>query len=167
MENLEIRRFDNKDAVTVSKLICRNFLEVNIKDYSKEEMKSLAEIYDSNKVLEVAGYAHMYVFSMDKKIVGCGAISSFWGSQDESIFLTIFVLPELQGKGIGRKVVATLELDEYFLRAKRIEIPASITACEFYKKMGYDYKDGIPEVDDEGHYRLEKFRKSWRRSCCQ
>jgi len=34
MENLEIRRFDNKDAVTVSKLICRNFMEVNIKYYS-------------------------------------------------------------------------------------------------------------------------------------
>jgi len=123
-------------------------------------MKSLAKIYDSNKVLEVAGYAHMYVVCMDKKIVGCGAISSFWGSQDESILLTIFVLPELQGKGIGRKIVETIEIDEYFLRAKRIEIPASITACEFYKKMGYDYKDEIPEVDDEGHYRLEKFRKS-------
>ena len=39
MENLEIRRFDNNDATIVSKIICRNFLEVNIKDYSKEEME--------------------------------------------------------------------------------------------------------------------------------
>ena len=35
--------------------------------------------------------------------------------------------------------------------------PASITAVEFYKKQGYDYKNGINELDDEGHYRLEKF----------
>ncbi|WAG54656.1 hypothetical protein LL033_18860 [Clostridium estertheticum] len=49
------------------------------------------------------GNAHMYVFCLDKKIIACGAISSFWGKEDESILLTIF-------------------------------------------------------VDDEGHYRLEKFR---------
>jgi GNAT superfamily N-acetyltransferase len=100
----------------------------------------------------------MYVAYLDNEVVGSGAISSFWGSQDESILLTIFVLPELQGKGIGRLLVDTLEKDEYFLRAKRIEIPASITACEFYRKMGYDYKDGINKLDDEGNYRLEKFR---------
>lgn len=156
MENLEIRRFEKNDATTVSKIICRNFLEVNINDYSKEEMEHLSEIYNLDKVLDVASYAHMYVVCIDRKIVGCGAISSFWGSQDESILLTIFVLPELHGKGIGRKIIETLESDEYFLRAKRIEIPASITACGFYKKMGYDYKDGIAELDDEGHYRLEE-----------
>lgn len=43
-----------------------------------------------------------------------------------------------------------------FLRADRIEIPASITAVEFYRK-GYEYKNGINELDEEGHYRLEKF----------
>lgn len=158
MKKLEIRRFNNNDATTVSKIIRRNFLEVNIKDYSKEEMEQLSEIYNIDKVLQVAGYAHMYVVCIDKRIVGCGAISSFWGKQDESILLSIFVLPELHSKGIGRKIIETLEGDEYFLRAKRIEIPASITACEFYRKMGYDYKDGISKLDDEGHYRLEKFR---------
>ncbi|HEY8890324.1 MAG TPA: GNAT family N-acetyltransferase [Clostridium sp.] len=158
MENLDIRKFDNDDAITVSKIICKNFLEVNIKDYPKEEMEYLSEIYNSDKVLEISDYAHMYVVCIDKKIIGCGAISSFWGRQDESILLTIFVLPELHGKGIGRIIIKTLESDEYFLRAKRIEIPSSITACEFYKKMGYDYKDGIVKLDGEGHYRLEKFR---------
>ena len=48
-------------------------------------------------------------------------------------------------------------MNELFLRVDRIEIPASITAVEFYKKQGYDYKNGINELDDEGHYRLEKF----------
>jgi len=40
--------------------------------------------------------------------------------------------------------------DEYFLRARRVEIPASITGCEFYKKMGYNYKDYRKKLDDEG-----------------
>ena len=50
---------------------------------------------------------------------------------DEVSSLIIFVLSEYQGKGIGRKIIETLEQDEFFLRAKRIEIPSSITACEF------------------------------------
>ena len=95
---------------------------------------------------------------VQKIIVGCGAISSYWGKQDESILLTIFVLPELHGNGIGKTIVETLENDDYFLRAKRIEIPASITACEFYRKLGYDFKDGINELDQERHYKLEKYR---------
>ena len=157
MKNIHVRRFDNNDATIVSKIICRNFLEVNIKDYNKEEMEYLAEVYNPNKVLDINGYAHMYVACIENNIVGCGAISSFWGKEDESIILTVFVLPELQDKGIGREIIEVLEKDEYYFRAKRIEIPASITACEFYKKMGYNYKCGVKELDGEGHYRLEKF----------
>lgn len=55
------------------------------------------------------------------------------------------------------KKIQTLEQDELFLRAKRIEIPASITACGFYEKMGYQYKNNIKQLDDEGNYRMEKF----------
>ena len=70
-------------------------------------------------------------------IIGCGAIGPFWGKEDESSLFTIFVDPDKQGKGIGRHIMNTLESDEFFLRAKRIEIPASITGVPFYLKMGY------------------------------
>lgn len=52
---------------------------------------------------------------------------------DESSLYTTFALPEYQGKGIGRKIVETLEQDEYCLRTKRVKIPSSITAVEFYR----------------------------------
>lgn len=99
----------------------------------------------------------MYVVCENNKLIGCGAIGAYWGKEDESSLFTIFVLPEYQGKGIGRKIIETLEQDEYFLRAKRIEIPASITAVGFYRKMGYDFKNGITEPDEEQLYRLDKF----------
>jgi len=100
----------------------------------------------------------MYVACDSSGIVACGAIAAYWGSQTESILLTIFVLPDDQGKGLGTQIIKALEQDECFLRAKRIEVPASITAVEFYRKMGYDYKNGVREVDREQVYRLEKFR---------
>ena len=101
----------------------------------------------------------MYVICDGEKIIACGAIAGFWGSETESILLTIFVHPDRQGKGVGRKLIETLEKDEYFLRAERIEIPASITAVGFYQKMGYNYKNGISVPDEEQLVRLEKFRK--------
>lgn len=154
-----IRRFKESDAENVSHLVQRNMLEINSKDYGLEATTKLAGQYNAEKILQIASYAHMYVFEWKEQIVGVGAISSFWGSEAESILLTIFVLPELHGKGIGRIIIDTLEKDELFTRAHRIEIPASITATDFYRKFGYDYKNGIKELDDEGHYRLEKFKE--------
>lgn len=156
---ISVRRLKEEDAEEVSKLIARNFLEINSKDYGIAAMEELAKVYNSEKVLNIASYAHMYVFELNGKIVGTGGISSFWGSETESILLTIFVLPEFHGKGIGRKIINTLEQDELYIRATRIEIPASITATEFYRKFGYDYKNGIKELDEEHHYRLEKFKE--------
>ena len=154
-----VRKFQKADAEEVQELIVRNFLEVNSKDYGIKAMQELAVNYGIDKILQIASYAHMYVFELDDRIVGVGSISSFWGSETESILLTIFVLPELHGNGIGRIIMQTLGQDELYLRADRIEIPSSITATEFYRKFGYDYKDGIKELDSEQHYRLEKYKK--------
>ena len=112
----------------------------------------------AEKLIERASWMNFYVVCDDNKIIGCGAIGPYWGKEDESSLFTIFVLPDYQRKGIGRKIIQTLEQDEFFLRAKRIEIPASITAIPFYLKMGYTYKNGITEPDEEQLVRLEKFR---------
>lgn len=156
--NVTVRRFVETDANDVANLVVRNFKEVNIKDYGKEAIDELLKTHDVNWVLFVASYAHMYVFCHQDKIVATGSISSYWSSPTESILLTIFVLPEYHGMGIGRKIISTLEKDELFKRASRIEIPASITAVEFYRKFGYDFKNGKKELDEESLYRLEKFR---------
>ncbi|WP_368239943.1 GNAT family N-acetyltransferase, partial [Clostridium perfringens] len=112
MEDLKVRRFEEKEGGEVSKLIERNFLEINIKGYSKEDMQNLASNYTENKILNMAKNSHMYVALLKNKIVACGAIASFLGEEDESILLPIFVLPEFQGKGIGKKIMEALEKDE-------------------------------------------------------
>ena len=153
-----IRRFENKDAEKVSSLIIHTVRISNIEDYSAELMEELIKNQQAENVLERAGWTHFYVAQDGNEIIGCGAIGPYWGKEDESSLFTIFVLPEYQGKGIGTKIIETLEKDEYFLRSKRIEIPSSITAVNFYRKFGYNYKNGIAEIDEEQIYRLEKFR---------
>ena len=121
---------------------------------------AMAGLHNAAWVINTASYAHMYLFCLEGRIIGCGSISSYWGREDESILLTVFVAPQLHGQGIGRKIIETLENDDLYIRARRVEIPASITACEFYRKLGYDYKDGIRQLDKDNLYRLEKFKIS-------
>ena len=71
--------------------------------------------------------------------------------------LTIYILPEFIGQGVGTAIIQALEQDEYFLRANRIEIPSSVTAVKFYEKMGYAPKNGIVP-DAEGIIPMEKFK---------
>ena len=153
-----IRRFRETDANEVSALIAKTLRTTNRKDYSREYIENDIKLLTPEYLLQRSQWTHFYVVCDGDIIIGCGAIGPYWGKQDESSLFTIFVLPEYQGKGIGRKIIETLESDEFFLRAKRVEIPASITACEFYRKMGYDYKNGVNAVDEEQLFRLEKFR---------
>ena len=153
-----IRRLEEADAAAVSELI-RNTIRIsNAKDYPAELMDALIGTETPEHILERASWTHFYVAEEQGKIIGCGAIGPYWGRTDESSLFTIFVSPEYQGKGIGRAIMETLEGDEFFLRAKRIEIPASITGVPFYLKMGYHYKQGISKPDQEHLIRMEKNR---------
>lgn len=85
-------------------------------------------------------------------------VMGYWGSTTESYLLSVFVLPEVQGRGIGRRIIETLEADEFFKRAWRTEVGSSLTAVGFYQKMGYAFKNGVATPDEFGVVRLEKRR---------
>lgn len=153
-----MRPFKESDAEAVSELIRKTISISNKRDYPEDLMDQLIATETPEHVLERASWTHFYVAELEGTIIGCGAIGPYWGKEDESSLFTIFVLPEHQGKGVGRLIINTLEKDEFFQRAKRVEIPASITGVPFYLKMGYNYKDGITDPDEEHLIRLEKIR---------
>ena len=157
-EKVTIRRFVPADARDVQNIIHRGLREINCKDYPATRIEEYCDYFTIEKIKSQAETAHMYVaVSGSGRVVGTGTIASFWGSETESILLTIYVLPDLIGNGIGTAIIHALEKDEYFLRANRIEIPSSITAVNFYRKMGYGFKDG-GEPDEEGLIRMEKLK---------
>ncbi|MBP3655368.1 MAG: GNAT family N-acetyltransferase [Clostridia bacterium] len=154
----DIRLMRDADAPAVSALICHTLRTVNIRDYDEAYIERDCAALDPDAILRRAAYTHFYVVCDGERIIGCGAIGPYWGSETESSLFTIFVDPAYHGQGIGRMIIGTLEADAYFLRASRIEIPASITAQGFYRKMGYTYKNGVTEPDEEGLLRMEKHR---------
>lgn len=62
-----IRKFKEEDAETVSKLVGRNLLEVNIKDYPKEDMIEFANYYNPETIKKVASEGHMYIVPVKMK----------------------------------------------------------------------------------------------------
>ena len=156
-EKLLIRLFSDSDAEAVQNIIHRGLREINEKDYPAELIEEYCAYFTLKKIKSQANSAHMYVAILSDKVIGTGSIAPYWGSEKESILLTIYVLPEMIGQGVGSAIINALEQDEYFLRANRIEIPSSTTAVKFYQKMGYSFKEGsIP--DKEGLIYMEKFR---------
>ena len=159
MKTYSIRRFVESDARAVSDVIIKTIRVSNTRDYPADLMEELIKRETPDDILAKASWTHLYVVEYEGRVVATGGIAPYWGNLEESFLTNIFVLPEYQGKGLGRLIVETLEKDEYALRAKRIEIPASITGRDFYLKLGYTYKDGNDKIDDEHLFRLEKIKK--------
>lgn len=136
-------------------------LTTNIKDYSEEYLNNDLNRLTAQDFITRASYFHCYVFVDDtvNKIIAVGSIGAYWDKKDESSLFNIFVSPTYQGQGIGRQLIQVLEEDEYFKRAKRIEIPASITAQDSIKKWAILFKNDNNIIDDEQLYRLEKFKQ--------
>ena len=163
MANIIVRRYKDGDASAICEIIKKDVLAENIKDYTKEAIEHLIESHNEELIERRAKWCHVYVLTDEEKIVGVGMIGPYWDSLTESSFFTIFIDPSYKGKGLGRKIIETLESDEYYKRASRVEIPASITAVEFYKHMGWNFKRTETVfgniVDNEGIYRMEKYPK--------
>lgn len=152
-----IRLITEKDYKNVADMIARSVSNSAFtKFYPQQSIDYIKKSLDADGVKKRASWTHFYVIEKDNKIIACGAIGPYWDSKTESSLFNIFVDENYQGQGFGRKIIETLEKDKYFKRAKRIEVPASMSAIPFYRKMGYEHKNG-ELVFDDGHFSLEKF----------
>lgn len=160
MNDIIIRAFAEGDESAVAGVVAETLRISNSRDYPEEYIRENIQSHSAEIIRERAKESHFYVVCEGDVVIGCGGITGYWGSKTESYLVTIFVLPAYQGRGIGRLIIDTLEADECFLRAWRTEVGSSITAVNFYRKMGYEYKNGVAEPDKDGVVRLEKRKGS-------
>jgi len=155
MNPWSIRPFRDEQAEEVSALIGRVLLEVNIRDYPREDLVDFAAYYSPETVRALAEQGRTYVVTEGETILACGSIVPL-EEEGEREIRAVFVLPEAEGKGIGRTLMAVLECDPLFLSARRVIVSASLTAHPFYEKLGYRYVGGVPVCEDNDHYWMEK-----------
>ena len=154
---LKIVEYDEKYLEQISNIIIQDLLTVNSKDYGIERVKKMAEDFTVEKLQNsLSKRKKVFVALIDDNVVGTAGIDKSWYSDDEYWILTVFVKPENHGQGIGKKLIGKIEEYATTLPIKKLVIPASITAHEFYYKLGYRYKDEKKELNDEDMYIMEK-----------
>lgn len=156
---IEIKEYNDKYAEEISKIVVQNMLEVNSKDYEIEFCENSAKNFTATKIKENFNKRTKVFVALENDIVvGTASLDKSWyNDAGEYWILTVFVDISHHGQGIGRMLLEKIEEFAIEMKFKKIVIPASITACEFYHKLGYEYKDGKKELNEDKMYIMEKY----------
>ena len=154
---MRIEQFQSCQAEAVSNLIRRNLLEVNSQDYAADAIDSLVAYFSPATLLENSRSQTIFVATQDGEVVGTASLANFGSAESPSYYaVAVFVLPELQRRGIGIRLMEAVELKARELGAEKMTLRASITAKGFYQKLGYRFRGGCEKLDEHGTYIMEK-----------
>ena len=127
---MHIRKFKKEDAIKVSNLIRKCLLEVNINDYPRKIINEMVKHFTPSQIIKNSKERNVFVAVENDRILGTASIK-------DNIILTVFVNPNIQGKGIGSKLMNKVEDYAKKNGYKEVKLPSSLTSLEFYKKRGY------------------------------
>jgi predicted N-acetyltransferase YhbS len=126
----EIRPARETDADAISRVIIRALRETNAKDYSPEIIRRLERSFAPAAVRELMKRRRVFVAVVKRRIAGTASL-------DGKAARAVFVAPDLQGRGIGRLLMDTIERVARELGTKALVVSSSVTAEPFYAKLGY------------------------------
>lgn len=128
--DMEIRRYNRADLTGIIRLFHDTVHNVNIKDYTQEQLDVWAPVnVDMEKWDQTLSEHHAFVAVNDFKIIGFGDI-------DDSGYLDrLYVHRDYQRQGVATFLCDTLE--SVVKTGVIIRTHASITAKPFFEKRGY------------------------------
>ncbi len=154
---MRIERFQASQADAVSHIIRRNLVEINSRSYPQDWIDSLVAYFSPEKMVENSRSQSIFVALQDDQVVGTAGLDNFGSAESPDYYaVAVFVLPELHGQGIGTRLMEAVESEARRLEAQKITVRAAITATDFYLKLGYSFRDGVKELDENSNYIMEK-----------
>ena len=154
-----------KDLVK-NQLDSENILSFSSKNFSREQLYELSfesgkySRFNKDKKFSIQQFENLYkrwidnsldfgfsddilVYVEEKKIIG---FISYKIKKNEATIGLVAVLPNHQGKGIGKKLLQVVENELIKNDIKILNIPTqkeNFEACSFYEKQGYKVKQSI------------------------
>lgn len=159
LRKIKIEEYEEKYAKEISEIIHENLYKINIKDYSKEFIDKIASKFTEKEIKRTFPIRMKCLIAIENgKIVGTASIDRFHGDETGTkyIILTVFVKIASHHNGIGTVLIKEIEKYAKEVGAKELVIPASIYGCEFYRKLGYEYINGIKELNEDNEFMLIK-----------
>ena len=126
----DIRPAQAGDAADISRVIIRALRETNAKDYTPDIIARVELSFSSAAVERLIDQRDVFVAEMDNRVVGTASL-------DGQTLRTMFVLPDVQGRGIGRLLVQRIERVARERQLGILTVPATVTAEAFYARLGF------------------------------
>lgn len=125
-----IRNAENADAPAISRLIIGTLRESNAQDYSSDIIAQVEQSFSPQAILHLLAQRRVLVATVDEHIVATASL-------DRDTVRSVFVDPRYQGTGIGRQLMASIELLAAKDGFELLRVPSSITAQGFYAGLGF------------------------------
>ncbi|GIE34876.1 GNAT family acetyltransferase [Actinoplanes italicus] len=125
-----IRAFAGSDAEGVAELVAVCLRTVNSRDYPTETIERMCAYFVPDRFLRLAAQRQIFVAESDGEVIGTV-------SREGNKVFTMFVHPGHHGQGIGRRLMRHIEALAASDGFDHMETGASITAHDFYHRLGY------------------------------
>jgi len=143
-----IRRFKNEDVKGVNTMIHLSLDTAFIaKVYEPKVVDVWHTLYSEKYILGSSKIKHWYVAELNNEIVGSAAVNQ---DGNKAYVSAVYVNPYIQNKGIGKKLLTAIEQDDISQRLRILYVTASLSATNFYKKLGYKLGNEPLIIQDEG-----------------
>jgi GNAT superfamily N-acetyltransferase len=127
---MKIRKMYKEESEIVSRLIKLVLNKVNTRDYSDSIIKNLEKMFTPERIISLSGKRDIFIALEGNHILGTASLA-------EDFIAALFVHPKYHNKGIGTKLLETLENLARKKNHDYVRLSSSITALEFYIKRGY------------------------------
>jgi GNAT superfamily N-acetyltransferase len=119
------------DATAISSLIAATLRQTNAADYPATVIDRMTISYGAPRIVLMVQHREMFVAERIGQIVG--VIGYAAGS-----VRSLFVAPDHQGSGVGRRLVAEVESLARKAGLLSLTVAASMTAIGFYQRCGFE-----------------------------
>lgn len=126
----DIRPAQAGDAADISRVIIRALRETNAKDYTPDIIARVELSFSPAAVERLIEQREVFVAEMENCVVGTASL-------DGQALRTMFVLPDMQGRGIDRLLVQRIEMVARERQLAVLMVPATVTAEAFYARLGF------------------------------
>lgn len=139
-----IRPYTEADATAAAAVVVTSMQVTNAPDYPAEVIAHLSAYNtpEQFQMLVAGGREILLAEDASGRVVGTGGL-------DAGQLVTLFVLPDAQGHGIGAALVAAIEQLARTRGLDALTLRSSITAVRFYERLGYE-QAGRPRDGEAG-----------------
>lgn len=150
VSDVEIAELRDEEAISVQDLIYRTIDVSYVPEYESRNLSFFKNQHDERSILERSRKGKALVAKLDGRIIGTGSIVN-------NEIIGVFVDPDMQSRGVGRRLMSALEnMSDSMI----VELSVSLPSVKFYERLGYqDFTDRQIELTDGDCIRFYTARK--------